>query len=54
MQDFAYLWIIGIEVASTRLKLHYFGTYYCDHIPATFIFKLMCQPSCPSRMGQTR
>lgn len=29
----------GYEVASTRLKLHYFGAYYCDHIPATFIFK---------------
>ena len=29
----------GYEVTSTRLKLHYFGAYFCDHIPATFIFK---------------
>ena len=29
----------GYEVTSTRLKLHYYGIYYCDHVPATFVFK---------------
>ena len=31
----------GYEVTSTRLKLHYYGTATCDHIPATFVFKRM-------------
>ena len=29
----------GYEVTSTRLKLHYYGFYFCDHVPATFVFK---------------
>ena len=29
----------GYEVGSSQLKLHYFGAYFCDHIPATFVFK---------------
>ena len=29
----------GYEVSSTRLKLHYYGVYTCDHVPATFILK---------------
>lgn len=26
-------------IEGNKLKLHYFGFYLCDHIPATFVFK---------------
>ena len=29
----------GYAIEGNRLKLHYFGAYTCDHIPATFVFK---------------
>ncbi len=29
----------GFAVEGNSLKLHYCGFYFCDHIPATFVFK---------------
>ena len=29
----------GYAIEGNRLKLHYYGFYTCDHIPATFVFK---------------
>ena len=29
----------GYEIVGGMLKLHYYGFYLCDHIPATFVFK---------------
>lgn len=29
----------GYDIEGNSLKLHYFGIYLCDHIPATFVFK---------------
>lgn len=29
----------GYDIEGNRLKLHYLGFYFCDHIPATFVFK---------------
>jgi len=29
----------GYAIEGNKLKLHYFGVYTCDHIPATFVFK---------------
>lgn len=29
----------GYAIEGNWLKLHYFGAYTCDHIPATFVFK---------------
>ena len=29
----------GYVIEGNRLKLHYYGYYTCDHIPATFVFK---------------
>ncbi len=29
----------GFAIEGNCLKLHYYGTYTCDHIPATFVFK---------------
>ena len=26
-------------VEGNSLKLHYYGFYFCDHVPATFVFK---------------
>ena len=28
----------GYTIEGNRLKLHYLGFYFCDHIPATFVF----------------
>ena len=27
------------KIGSTTLKLHYFGPYFTDHIPETFVYK---------------
>ena len=29
----------GYAIEGNSLKLHYYGFYFCDHIPATFVFK---------------
>ena len=29
----------GYVIEGNRLKLHYYGNYTCDHVPATFVFK---------------
>ena len=29
----------GYVIEDNWLKLHYYGMYFCDHIPATFVFK---------------
>ena len=29
----------GYAIEGNWLKLHYYGIYFCDHIPATFVFK---------------
>ena len=29
----------GYVLEGNSLKLHYYGFYTCDHIPATFVFK---------------
>lgn len=29
----------GYVIEGKRLKLHYYGNYFCDHIPATFVFR---------------